>query len=165
MILMSSCGVQKQQKNLYDPNEVAQVSRKLGIPLSNMNKEDDKHMTLYAEASLWIGVPYRYGGISRDGIDCSGLTVNIFSKIYRKRLPRNSAEMAQRAVHKISKGSLKPGDLIFFATNKKSGQINHVGIYLKDGFFLHSSTSKGVIVSNIRESYYEKVWKMCGRPK
>lgn len=65
--------VQKPQgKLLYDPREVAELSSKLGIGLSNIDKDDDRNMPLYAEVSQWLGVPYRYAGLSRRGLDCSG---------------------------------------------------------------------------------------------
>jgi lipoprotein Spr len=68
-------------------------------------------------------------------------------------------------MHKVSKNNLKTGDLVFFATSKNSNRINHVGIYLKNGSFIHASTSKGVIVSHLDEGYYSRTWKKAGRIK
>lgn len=150
---------------LYDPKEVAQLSQKLDIELSNINKDDDRNMPLYAEVSLWLGVPYRYGGISRRGLDCSGFTYLIFQKVYNKILPRSTADLANMKMHHVSKGSLRTGDLVFFATTKSKKKISHVGIYLKNGQFIHASTSRGVIVSHLDEDYYKKRWKKGGRVK
>ncbi|WP_165020592.1 C40 family peptidase [Dysgonomonas sp. ZJ279] len=165
VILMSSCGVQRtsQPGALYDPKEVADLSRKLGIELSNINKDDDKNMGLYAESSLWLGVPYRYGGQTRKGLDCSGFASIIFQKVYGKKLPRSTNDLADMKMHHVSKGSLRTGDLVFFATTGNKKKISHVGIYLKDDCFIHASTSNGVIVSSLKEDYYKRTWKKGGR--
>ena len=163
ILVLSSCGSQKAL--LYNPTEVRQVSGKLGIELNNKNKEDDKYMPLYAEASLWIGVRYKYGGITKSGVDCSGLTYNVYKKAYRKTLPRSTADLEKKAIKNVSKNNLKPGDLVFFATSGNKKKITHVGIYLKDNKFIHASTSRGVIVSRLDEDYYKRTWKKGGRVK
>lgn len=166
LLLVSSCGTQKPQGGLlYDPKEVAELSTKLGIELSNMNKDDDHNMPLYAEVSLWLGVPYRYGGLSRKGLDCSGFAYLMYQKIYGKTIPRSTSDLSDMKMHKVSKRNLKAGDLVFFATSGNSKKISHVGIYLKDGSFIHASTSRGVIVSHLDEDYYDRTWKKGGRLK
>lgn len=162
--LLSSCVSQKSQsKQLYDPKEVAQLSNKLGIELSNINKDDDYNMPLYAEVSRWLGVPYRSAGLSRKGLDCSGFTYLMYQKVYGRNIPRSTSDLAKMKMKHVSKGHLRTGDLVFFATGSNRGKINHVGIYLKDGFFIHASTSRGVIVSHLNEGYYSKTWKKGGR--
>lgn len=164
ILLATSCGTQRTSgRLLYDPKEVAQLSDKLGISLSNMDKNDDRYMPLYAEVSLWLGVPYRYGGLSRKGLDCSGFTYLIYQKVYKKKLPRSTADLSAMKMHQIPKRDLQPGDLVFFNTSKSHSRINHVGIYLKDGCFIHASTSRGVIVSHLDEVYYDRTWKKGGR--
>ncbi|MDR0825207.1 MAG: C40 family peptidase [Prevotella sp.] len=166
LFFLLSCGTQRPQGGLlYDPKEVAQLSNKLGVGLSNMDKDDDRNMPLYAEASLWLGVPYRSGGLSRKGLDCSGFTFLMYQKVYGKTIPRSTADLSKMKMSNISKQNLKTGDLVFFATSEDKNRINHVGIYLKEGHFIHASTSKGVIVSKLDESYYERAWKKGGRLK
>ncbi len=165
IILATSCGTQKNQGTLYDPKEVAHLSNKLRIELSNMNKDDDKNMSLYAETSLWLGVPYRYGGLSRRGLDCSGFTYLIYQKVYGKTIPRSTSDLSKMKMHTVSKRNLHAGDLVFFATSKTKNKISHVGIYLKDGCFIHASTSRGVIVSHLDEDYYSRTWCKGGRIK
>lgn len=155
----SSCGSSK--KVLYNPVEVEQLSRKLRIPISN----DDPNIPLFAETSLWLGVPYRYGGGSKSGSDCSGFVSQIYRKVYGKVLERSSDAQAKKNVKKVGKGSLKAGDLVFFRTSRKSKKIDHVGIFLRDDYFIHASTSKGVIVSSLNEDYYKKAWQKGGRVK
>lgn len=161
-ILVSSCKT-RQQSALYHPKEVAQLSQKLGIPLSNINKEDDYNMPLYAEVSLWLGVPYRYGGLSKRGLDCSGFTYLVYQKVYNLKIPRSTSELADMKMKKVSKSNLKTGDLVFFATTGNKKKISHVGIFLKDGFFIHASTSRGVVVDHLDSGYYNQAWKKGGR--
>lgn len=167
LVLLSSCGSQRSSSGrLYDPKEVAQLSGKLNIELSNRDKDDDRNMPLYAEVSLWLGIPYRHAGLSRRGVDCSGFTYLIYQKVYGKTIPRSTADLSKARMKKIGKRNLKAGDLVFFATSKKNKKrINHVGIYLKDGKFIHASTSRGVIVSDLKEGYYSRTWKTGGRLK
>lgn len=162
MFILSSCSSSK--KVLYNPKEVSELSYKLGIDISNTNKEDDKYIPLYAEVSQWLGVPYRYGGITKKGVDCSGLAYQVYKKVYRKDLPRSTSELAKKNIKNVSKEKLNPGDLVFFATTGNKKKISHVGIYLKDGYFIHASSRRGVVVSNLSEDYYKKAWKKGGRP-
>lgn len=164
IIIFSSCKTTKGYQNkLYDPVEVADLSKKLNIELKNTDKEDDKNMLLYAELASWLGTRYRYGGTSRKGVDCSGFTYLVYSKIYGKKLPRSTAGLSKMKMKNISKNKLQTGDLILFATTKNKKKISHVGIYLKDNKFIHASSSKGVIVSSLDQPYYKKAWRKAGR--
>lgn len=152
---LTSC---RSQKNLYNPAEVAYLSEQLKIPIRN----DDPHIPLYAEVSLWLGTPYRYGGNTKRGADCSGFVCQVYDRVYGKKLERSSDQQAKKNVKKVSKKKLRTGDLVFFNTLKNSKKIDHVGIYLKDGRFIHASTSKGVIVSDLDQKYYKKTWVKGG---
>lgn len=165
IFVLTSCDTTKtaSKSDLYDPVQVADLSKKLGIKLQNTNKEDDRNMPLYAESSLWLGVKYKTGGLTKKGIDCSGLTFNLYQKVYRRKIPRNTSDLSRMKMQSVSKNELKTGDLVFFATSKNHNNINHVGIYLKDGCFVHASTSRGVIVSHLDEGYYSQTWKKGGR--
>jgi cell wall-associated NlpC family hydrolase len=166
LLAATSCGTHKTSgRLLYNPQEVAQLSEKLGVELSNLDKDDDRNMPLYAEVSQWLGVPYRHAGLSRKGLDCSGFTYLIYQKVYDKKLPRSTADLAKMKMFDVSKENLQAGDLVFFSTSKNHSRINHVGIYLKDGNFIHASTSRGVIVSHLDEGYYDRTWKKGGRVK
>ncbi|MEZ5172932.1 MAG: C40 family peptidase [Bacteroidia bacterium] len=101
----------------------------------------------------WIGSPYKYGGCSKDGTDCSGMVYTFYKEVFGISLPRSSSELYEKA-KKISIEEAKPGDLVFFAT--KSAKVSHVGMYMMDNKFVHSSTSKGVIISSLDETYYRE---------
>ena len=131
-----------------------------------LNKDRTDNSELYKEASSWIRTQHKDGGSSRNGTDCSFLVYSIYKAVYHKTLERNSADMMHKNCKKISKKKLREGNLVFFSTSGRSGShISHVGIYLKDNKFVHASTSKGVIVSDLDEDYYRKVWVCAGRVK
>lgn len=121
----------------------------------------DATKALLKEASAWIGTKYRYGGNSRSGVDCSGLILQIYNNALNIKLPRNSSEQRDYCTP-INKNDLFQGDLIFFITGSDK-KINHVGMYMGDGKMIHSSTSKGVIISSLTEPYYVSHFHSCGR--
>lgn len=144
----------------YPTTTYSYLSDKLGIELSG---KDERNITLYETAARWLGTPYRYGGTTRSGCDCSGLVMKIYQSVYGKALERNSAKIKERNCKTIKKSQLETGDLVFFATGGNKNRINHVGIYLKSGKFIHASSSKGVIVSDMSEKYYERTFVCAGR--
>ncbi|WP_375295276.1 C40 family peptidase [Paenibacillus sp.] len=99
-----------------------------------------------------VGIDYKYGGTTTKGFDCSGFTGYVFEKLGID-LPRRSADQATVGA-KVGKDELRPGDLVFFNTDGKG--ISHVGIYMGDGNFAHSSSSRGVSISKMNDSYYSK---------
>lgn len=134
----------------------------------NINKEKvflsgNVDKDLYKEVQQWIGVPYKYGGNSKSGIDCSGLVVQIYNNVYAKKLYRTSYEIYEKNCKKISVNELKEGDLLFFNTSKKKNRINHVGLYLQKDKFVHTSTRKGVIISDLKDLYYKNCFIVAGR--
>ena len=113
---------------------------------------------LLQEAETYIGTPYRYGGTTRRGIDCSAFVKNVF-ETFNMNLPRISAEQAKQGV-RIPTEEARQGDLVFFAT-RGGGRVSHVGIVHgrnEDGVltFIHSSTSQGVIITPLNDNYWGK---------
>ncbi|MFS0728427.1 C40 family peptidase [Paenibacillus sp. 1P07SE] len=99
-----------------------------------------------------VGTPYKWGGTSIKGFDCSGFILHIFNQ-FDVKLPRTSSTQAQVG-DKVNKKDLRHGDLVFFNTSGKG--ISHAGIYIGEGKFAHSSSSKGVTISRLSDSYFEK---------
>ena len=131
-----------------------------------LTKERADNIELYKEAASWLRTPHVDGGTSRKGTDCSFLVYSIYKTIYSKVLERNSSAMLKKNCERISLNKIQEGDLVFFNTgNKSNSSVNHVGIYLKNNMFIHSSTSKGVIVSSLVENYYRNHWICGGRVK
>lgn len=111
---------------------------------------------LLAQAQSWQGVPYRLGGTSREGIDCSAFVGKTFDKYFGQSLPRTTTEQAKLG-ERVTKEKLRPGDLVFFKINK---YVQHVGIYIDNGRFLHASSSQGVMISELDNRYWQgKYWK------
>lgn len=109
---------------------------------------------LWQTATAWLGVPYRYGGTSRTGIDCSALAGHIYREVYGFDLPRTVADMLKGG-KPVNGQNFKEGDLLFFK-NTRTGPVDHVGIYLGDGRFIHASTSSGVIISDFGSGLYRR---------
>lgn len=138
---------------------LSSISQKLGIQVTSSDNQK-----LYSEAASWIGTPYKYGGTSRAGVDCSGFTYIMYKTVYGKTISRQSGEILSKNCNRIKKSELRAGDLVFFRTDgKNSSTPNHVGVYLKNGKFVHASTSKGVVVSELDSDYYMRTWIAGGR--
>lgn len=114
---------------------------------------------LYHMIDEWMGVPHRLGGTDRRGMDCSAFVGMVMKDIYGKALPRTSRDMAEQVKRKYE-NQLKEGDLVFFSFSKND--IDHVGIYLNNSKFVHVSTSKGVIISDLRDIWYYRYFTRGG---
>jgi len=114
---------------------------------------------LYSQYTSWRGTSYRYGGLSKKGIDCSGLVYLVYEDLFAIQLPRTTKDL-RRQGRRVPVAHLLPGDLLFFKTGWFS---NHVGIYLEDGNFFHASTSSGVRVSSLAEPYWRQAFEMAKR--
>ena len=128
----------------------------------NLNSKEIKRSKLYSFVDEWYGAPYKYGGCKKSGVDCSCFTDNLYREVYGANLGRTAGEI-HKSCDKISKNKLEEGDLVFFIINGRS--ISHVGVYLKDNKFVHASTKRGVIVSDLDEAYYKKYFYSAGRFK
>jgi lipoprotein Spr len=113
------------------------------------------------EANRWLGVKYRRGGLDRSGIDCSGLSSQMYLAVAGISLPRTSQDQS-RCGSWVSRDAVRPGDLIFFASLSDRA-VDHVGIYLGDAQFVHASPSKGVVVSSLLQDYYVKRYHSARR--
>jgi murein DD-endopeptidase / murein LD-carboxypeptidase len=141
----------KSEHNL----EAAHFREALGISSKEM-----KESKLYKFVYDWHGVPYKYGGCQKTGVDCSCFADNLYAAVYGKRTARSASDIF-KACDKIKLEEIQEGDLLFFKINGSS--ISHVGIYLRNNKFVHSSTSKGVIISDLNEAYYKKYFYTAGR--
>lgn len=121
-----------------------------GEKIPRTNAED-----FVTTAMKFKGTPYLWGGVSANGLDCSGLTY-ICSRINGINLPRDSKDQS-KVGKKVRKDDLKPGDLVFFSTNEDLKDISHVGIYSGNDEFIHAAKGKGyVLISSLEKDYYKK---------
>ncbi|MBA4168351.1 MAG: C40 family peptidase [Chitinophagaceae bacterium] len=114
--------------------------------------EDVTNKKLISFLEDWYGIPYRYGGGTKSGIDCSAFSCAMMDSVYNVNIPRTCREQYV-AGKKIRKDQLTQGDLVFFNT---SGGVSHVGVYLGNNKFVHASTSSGVMISDLDDSYFKR---------
>lgn len=106
-------------------------------------------------AKRYIGTPYKMGGLGFNGMDCSGLVKTVFEEV-GIALPHNSNELAKHGILISKKDDLKKGDILFFHTEwENENMINHVGIYIGNGYFIHATTSLGTIISKLKDPAYK----------
>ncbi|HSI90581.1 MAG TPA: NlpC/P60 family protein [Adhaeribacter sp.] len=125
----------------------------------NLQYNEDKE--LLETISEWIGTPYRSGSSTKKGTDCSGFVTRVYQDVYGINLSRSSRSMFND-VKRIKKDSMRTGDLVFFRRSP-SQPIYHVGIYLKDHKFVHSATNGGVMISSLKQAYYQRNFYAAGR--
>lgn len=147
-IIMFFClhGCASKSTVSYIPH--GQVSK----PVSHPDENEEITEALKEYYMSWQGTQYIYGGLSHNGVDCSGFTLLTYRELFGQRLPRTVREQVEEGV-RVSKASLQPGDLVFFKTGLFQ---KHVGIYLEDDLFIHASSSKGVTISSLNNIYWQK---------
>jgi probable lipoprotein NlpC len=148
----------------------SEVERKYGLSKVESAEEitvsDKKADKVISRARTFIGTPYKYGGTTRSGMDCSALLINSFSAV-KLNLPRSS-EAQSKVGTEVKMNELQPGDLVFFATGNKKKTITHVGLITdvksKDNIkFIHASSSLGVVETNLFAEYYQKRFRVARR--
>lgn len=140
-----------------DPDNLAKeyFSQIMGVAASATT-----NTKLYQFIYDWIGTPYRLGGNSKKGVDCSKFAYELYEKVFNTTLGYNSRNIYTQ-VSSVRKTDLKPGDLVFFKIRSKN--ITHVGVYMGDDKFAHASSSRGVMVSNLNEAYWKRYYYDGGR--
>ncbi len=144
---------------------IAKVEVNKNLNSSFDGKNSKKVNQLLQSADNYIGTPYKFGGMSGSGFDCSGFVLTAFQE-NDCQLPRRSEDQAKEG-REINIDDVKPGDLLFFATSG-NGKVSHVAIVhdiSSDGEinFIHASTSKGVMISSLNEKYWNKAFLFARR--
>lgn len=145
------------QPEIIDPIErISPLQFKYAM-MMDVDVESLNNSVLYMFIEEWYGTRYRMGGTTKKGIDCSALSRSLLSTVYSFDVPRTAREQYKICDH-INKEDLMTGDLVFFNTR---GGVSHVGVYLTDNHFVHSSSSQGVKISSLDEDYYSRKF-ICG---
>lgn len=153
--LMNTSTTSRNTPNNSQSAELKTYEKQLGISL-----DQDIDINLVREVSGWLGTPYQWAGNTKKGVDCSGFVQQVYKKVYKVNTPRTADGMAD-VYKKVNRNNLKPGDMVYFKIN--TARVGHVGIYLQDGYFVHASSSEGVMVNNLSETYYKKYFTAGGR--
>ncbi|MBO4564226.1 MAG: C40 family peptidase [Bacteroidaceae bacterium] len=162
VLFLSSCHSSRPLYRDVDMRELARAGLALGFDI-----EEYDNWKLMIESSKWLGVPYKYAGNTKSGVDCSGFTSAIYKTVYNKQLHRRSVDQYTQDCRHANRTALSSGDLVFFATSgsKTTENINHVGIYLKNNKFIHASSSRGVVVDDLSSKYFVQNWVAGGKVK
>jgi lipoprotein Spr/probable lipoprotein NlpC len=127
--------------------------------IMNVNRGDIQNGRLYAFIDQWMGTPYKFGGLDKDGVDCSGLTFLLEQQVYGITIPRMTSKQITVIKRKYEE-DLKEGDLVFFDFDGK--QFSHVGVYLQNGYVVHASSRRGVIIVRLRDPSMYKYFSRAG---
>ncbi len=158
----------KKQYNAFQTKDVADYSSalelfsltqfkyaiKLDVPVENLQNKN-----LYEVIEDWWGTPYRLGGTTQRGVDCSSFVQTLMLGVFALQLPRTAREQ-RNAAEWLPINDLKEGDLVFFNTRRG---VSHVGVYLQNNKFVHASTSGGVMISDLKETYWSRKLIRAGR--
>lgn len=145
----------QQSENIIEDNLCNYYSQILGYQVKEVF-----NTKVFDLIDTWLNTPYKYAGKNENGIDCSGFVNVIIKAVYGNSFGCSSADMYNKLPH-VSLKNLSPGDLVFFKTRGR--RISHVGMYLGQDKFVHSSTSSGVIVSDLNQPYYKKRFAKGGK--
>lgn len=129
----------------------------LDVPIESMSGDSD----LLQEVDEWWGTPYQMGGSTKSGIDCSALTQIFLQDIFSTTIPRTAQQQYDNCAHPSSDEALQKGDLVFFGSSKHN--ITHVGVYITNNKFVHASTSRGVMISDLNDAYWGRRYIGSGR--
>ncbi len=157
--------IKKEHKTLPPPSASTTANSDGSLVLKQklgLTSKEIKGSKLYSFVNEWYSVPYQYGGCLKSGVDCSCFASILYDHVYGKKLSRTAGEMFNQC-SQIGYEDAKEGDLFFFKIN--GNKVTHVGVFLKDNYFVHASTSKGVIINTIEEVYYKKYFFCAGRLK
>lgn|SRR5690606_454752 len=165
--LVVSCGTAKKPVKRPDPyKKRVERTAELRNLVSHFSGKNSNLVTeLLKDAEKYLGAPYKYAGNTSAGFDCSGLVCKVFDE-NKMKLPRRSEDQGKTG-EEVEIKKVKPGDLLFFATSS-GNRVSHVGIVHTinpDGeiTFIHSSTSKGVIISSLNEKYWNNAYLFARR--
>lgn len=124
-----------------------------------------KKPELLAAVNQWLGTPYRLGGTNKNAVDCSAFTMNIYAQAFNMTIPRTSdGQYIKYGRSTVDDRAKQEGDLVYFNTLRNGKPVSHVGIWLDEKRFVHASSSKGVVITNINDTYYRTRYVGANRP-
>jgi lipoprotein Spr len=171
-MFLSACGVSRYAHNSVTDRKLNAQSGERRISEAELRQKyarmlevapkKIKNASLYYFIDEWWGTRYKYGGSTLDGVDCSGFTTNLYLRVYDRKIARQSGAQYQQSRPVRRKKKLREGNLVFFSASR-SRDITHVGVYLRNGYFVHASTGKGVSIGRLSDRYWEPLYVRGGR--
>jgi probable lipoprotein NlpC len=161
VIVLSSCH-SKRAVMKGKPGEVVAPQPSIAekyAQILGVDRDQIQNGRLYAFVDQWMGTPYKFGGLDHDGIDCSGLALLLEQQVYGINIPRVTSQQVTIIKRKYEE-DLQEGDLVFFDYDGK--KFSHVGVYLQNGYYVHTSSTKGVIIVKLHDPYTYKYFSRCG---
>jgi len=156
-------------------SQAVQVRNDSGVPLTSQDeivnkysqllqvpKDSIKNIQLYTLIEQYSGAPYKYGGNDPKGVDCSGFSCVIEQQVYGITIPRSTTTQASAAKTK-NVSDLKEGDLVFLHLG--GTKVNHVGVYLQNGYFVHATSNLGIVLDNMSHPDTQARFISCGSAK
>jgi probable lipoprotein NlpC len=160
-IILSSCHTKKAVMR-GEPGELvkpqASIAEKYSAILG-VGESDIQNGRLYAFIDQWMGTPYKFGGEDKDGVDCSALAQLLEQQVFGINIPRSTSQQINVIKRKYEE-ELIEGDLVFFDYDGK--KFSHVGVYLQNGYYVHASASKGVMITKLHDPFTYKYFSRCG---
>ncbi|ASU34453.1 C40 family peptidase [Mucilaginibacter xinganensis] len=160
-IILSSCHSRKLAMKGH-PGDIVQPDGSIAdkyATILGVDKSNIQNGRLYAFVEQWMGTPYKFGGEDKDGVDCSGLAQLLEQQVYGINIPRSTSQQITVIKRKYEE-ELQEGDLLFFDYDGK--KFSHVAVYLQNGYYVHASSSKGVIITKLHDPYTYKYFSRCG---
>jgi probable lipoprotein NlpC len=133
---------------------VSKYAKLLNVPADSI-----KNIQLYTLIEQYSFAPYKFGGNDTSGVDCSGFSCVIEKQIFGVTIPRSTSAQA-KAMQSKSISDLKEGDLVFLKLGGSA--INHVGVYLQNGYFVHATSNLGIILDNVNDPNTQERFMACG---
>ncbi|MES2110358.1 MAG: C40 family peptidase [Bacteroidota bacterium] len=164
VVILSSCHSRKIAMR-GQPGEVVRPDVSIAdkyAAILGVDKSQIQNGRLYAFVEQWMGTPYKFGGEDKDGVDCSGLTQLLEQQVYGINIPRSTSQQINVIKRKYEE-ELVEGDLLFFDYDGK--KFSHVAVYLQNGYYVHASSSRGVIITKLHDPYTYKYFSRCGSIK
>src|SRR6195952_4274210 len=160
-VILSSCH-SKRAVMKGEPGEVVAPQPSVAEKYAQILGVDQSQIQngrLYAFIDQWMGTPYKFGGLDKDGIDCSGLAYLLEQQVYGMNLPRMTSQQVTVIKRKYEE-QLQEGDLVFFDFDGK--KFSHVGVYLQNDYVVHASTKKGIMLVKLHDPAMYKYFSRCG---